>query len=146
MCCFQLLSHVWLFVIPRTAACQAFLSFIISQTQTHVHWAGEGHPASASSAFPFIIWFQSFLASGSFSMSQFFPYGGQSIETSASASVLPMNIQDWFPRRLTGWISLKSKGLLRVFYNTRVQKHQFLGAQLSLWSSFQIHAWLLSFD
>ena len=75
---------------------------------------------------------QSFPASGSFLMSQLFPSGGQSIGTSASASVLPVNIQDSFPFRLTGLISLQSKGLSRVFSNTTVQKHQFFGTQLSL--------------
>ena len=70
--------------------------------------------------------------SGSFQMSQFFTSGGQSIGASASASILPMNIQDWFPLGWTGWISLQSKGLTRVFSNTTVQKHQFFGAQLSL--------------
>ena len=74
-------------------------------------------------------------------MSPFFTSGGQSIGASASASVLPMNIQDWFPLGWTGWISLQSKGLLRVFSNTIVQKHQFFGAQLSLWSSSHIHTW-----
>ena len=78
--------------------------------------------------------FQSFPASGSSQMSQFFASGGQSIGVSASASVLPMNIQDWFPSGLTGLISLESKGLSRVFSNTTVQKHQFFGAQLSLQS------------
>ena len=75
---------------------------------------------------------KSFPASGSFLMSQFFASGGQGIGVSTSVSVLPMNIQDWFPLGWTGWISLKSKGLSRVFSNTTVQKHQFFGAQLSL--------------
>ena len=75
---------------------------------------------------------QSFPASGSFQMSQLFTSGGQSIGVSASASVLPMNTQDWSPLGWTGWISLQSKGLSRVFSNTTVQKHQFFGAQLSL--------------
>ena len=77
----------------------------------------------------------------SFLMSHLFVLGGQSIEASASASVL-MNIQDWFPLRLSGLISLQSRGLSRVF-NTTVQKHQFFGAQLSLWSTSHIHIWLL---
>ena len=68
-------------------------------------------------------------------MSQFFARGGQSVGVSASVSVLPMNIQDWFPLGLTGWISLQSKGLLRVFFNSTVQKHQFFGTQFSLWSN-----------
>ena len=80
---------------------------------------------------------QSFPASESFQMTQFFASGGQSI--GASVSVLPMNIQDWFPLGWTGWISLLSKGLSRVFSNTTVQKHQFFGAQLSLWSNSNIH-------
>ena len=76
-------------------------------------------------------------------MSQFFASGGQSIGVSASASVLPINVQDWFPLGLTGWISLLSKGLSRVFSNTTVQKHQFFGAQLSLYSNSHIRPWLL---
>ena len=90
------------------------------------------HPTISFSVIPFSSCLQSFPASGSFPMSQFFPTGGQSIGISASASVLPMNIQDWFPLGWTGWISFKSKGLSRVFSNTTVQKHQFFGAQLSL--------------
>ena len=86
----------------------------------------------SSSVIPFSSPLQSFPASGSFPMSQFFAWGGQSIGVSASASVLSMNIQDWSPLGWTGWISLQSKGLLRVFANTTVQKHQFFSAQLSL--------------
>ena len=91
------------------------------------HWC---HPTISSSINPFSC-FQFFPASGSFSMSQFFTSGGQSIGVSASASVLPMNIQDWSPSGWTGLLSLTSKGLSRVFSNTTVQKHQFFGAQLS---------------
>ena len=90
------------------------------------------HPTISSSVIPFSSWHQSFPASGSFPLSQLFTSGGQSIRVSGSASVLPMNIQDWFPLGLTGWISLQSKGLSRVFSNTAVQKHQFYSAQLSL--------------
>ena len=90
------------------------------------------HPTISSSVDPFSSHLQSFPESGSFQMSQFFASAGQSIRASASASVLPMNIQDWFPLGWTGWISLLSKGLLRVFSNTTVQKHQFFSAQLSL--------------
>ena len=90
------------------------------------------HPAISSSVIPFSSCLQSFPASGSFQISQLFTSGGQSIGVSASASVLPMNIQDWFPLGLAGLISLQSKGLSRVFSNTTVQKHQFFGAQLSL--------------
>ena len=92
---------------------------------------------------PFSSCLQTFPTSWSFRMGQFFASGGQSIGVSASISVLPMNIQDWFPLRLTGWISLQSKGLSRVFSKTTVQKHQFFSAQLSLWSNSHIHTWLL---
>ena len=90
------------------------------------------HPTISSSVIPFSSCPQSFPASGSFPMSQVFASGGQSIGVSASTSALPMNIQDRFPLGWTGWISLQSKGLSRVFSNTTVQKHQFFGAQLSL--------------
>ena len=90
------------------------------------------HPAISSSVVPFSSCPQSFPASGSFPMSQLFTWGGLSIGVSASTSVPPMNTQDWFPLGWTGWISLESKGLSRVFSNTTVQKHQFFGAQLSL--------------
>ena len=90
------------------------------------------HPAISSSVVPFSSHLQSFPASGSFPLRQFFQSGGQSIGVSASASVLPMNTQDWSPLRWTGWLSLQSKGLSRVFSNTTVQKHWFLGTQLSL--------------
>ena len=99
------------------------------------------HPTISSSVVPFLSCLQSFPASGYFLMSQCFASGGQSI--GASASVLPVNIQDWYPWALTGLISLLSKGLSRVFSNTTVQKHQFFGAQLSLWSNSHIHTWLL---
>ena len=89
------------------------------------------HPTISSSVIPFSSYLQSFPASGSFPMSQFFTSGGQSIGVSASTSVLPMNIQDRFLLGWTGWISLQSKGLSRVFSNTTVQKHQFISAQLS---------------
>ena len=90
------------------------------------------HPVISSSVVPFSSRLESFPTSGSSPMSQFFASGGQNIGASASVSVRPMNIQDWFPLGLTGWISLQSKGLPRVFYNTTVQKHQFFGTQLSL--------------
>ena len=90
------------------------------------------HPTISSSVVPFSSCLQSFPASGSFPLSQFFLSGGQSIRVSALASVLPMIIQDWFPLGWTGWISLQSKGLSRVFSNTTVQKHQFFSAQLFL--------------
>ena len=109
-------------------------------TQTHVHYvSGAIHISSSVVAFSSCL--QSFPASGSFSVSQFFASGSQSIGAgaSASASVFPRNIQDWFPLAWTGLISLQSKGLSRVFSNTTVQKHQFLGAQLSFLSSSHIH-------
>ena len=90
------------------------------------------HATISSSVVPFSSCLQSFPASGFFPVSQFFASGGQSIGASASASVLPMNIQDWFPLGWTGWISLQSKRLSRVFSNTTVQKHQLFSAQLSL--------------
>ena len=101
------------------------------------------HPTISSSVVPFSSHLQSFAASGSFQMSQFFTSGGQSIRVSVSTSVLPMNIQDWFPLGLTGWISLQSMGISRVFSNTTVQKHQFFGTQLSLQPNSHIHTWLL---
>ena len=101
------------------------------------------HPTISSSVVPFSSYLQSFPASGSFPMSQFFTAGGQSIGISASASVLPMNIQDWFPLGLTDLIYLQSKGPSKVFSNTTVQKHQFFSAQLSSYSNSHIHTWLL---
>ena len=101
------------------------------------------HPTISSSVIPFSSRLQSFPASGSFPTSQFFASGGQSIGISASTSGLSMNTQDWFPLGWAGWISMQSKGLSRVFSNTTVQKHQFLGAQFSLQSNSHIHTWLL---
>ena len=112
-------------------------------TQTHIRWAGDAIQPSHPLSSPSSSRLQSFPASGSFQMSQFYTSGGQSIEVSASASVLPMNIQDWFPLGLTGWISLLSKGLSRIFSNNTIQKHRFFGVQLSLWSNSHIHTWLL---
>ena len=108
-------------------------------TQTHVHWVGDdiqpSHPLSSPSPpAP-----QPLPASGSFPMSQLFTWGGQSIGVSALASVLPLNTQDWSPLGWTGWISLQSKGLSRVFSNTAVQKHQFFGTQLTSQSNSHIH-------
>ena len=109
--------------------------------RTHVHWVGVAIQTISSSVIPFSSCLQSFPESGSFPTSQFFASGGQSIR--ASASVLSMNIQDWFPLGLTALISLQSKGLSGVFSNTTIQKHQFFGTQFSLWSSSHIHTWLL---
>ena len=101
------------------------------------------HPAISSSVVPFSSCLQFFPASGSFQMSQRFTSGGQSIGVSASASVLPWTLRTELLLGWTGWITLQSKGLSRVFSNTTVQKHQFFGAQLSLWSNSHIHTWLL---
>ena len=101
------------------------------------------HPTISSSVVLFTSCLWSFPASWSFPISQLLAWGGQSIGVSASASVLPMNIKDWFPLGWTGWISLQSKGFSRVFSNTTVQKHQFFGTQLSSESNSHIHTWLL---
>ena len=111
--------------------------------QTHVHWVSDAiqpfHPLSSLfSSCP-----QSFPASGSFPMSQLFSSGGQSIGVSASALVLARNIQSWFPLGWTGWISLQSKGLSRVFFDTRVWKHKVFGTQPSAWSNSHICTWQL---
>ena len=129
----QSLSHVQLFVTPWITAHQVSLSITNSWSLPNScplsQWC---HPTISSSVVPFSSCPQSFPASGSFPMSQLFTSGGQSIGVSASTSVLWMNTQDWSPLGWTGWISLQSKGLSRVFYNTTVQKHQFFCAQLSL--------------
>ena len=112
--------------------------------QTHVtslsQWC---HPTISSFVLPFSSHLQSLPASGSIPTSRFLASGGQSTRVSASASILTKNIQDWSPLGWTGWISLQSKGLSRVFSSITIQKHQFFGAQLSLWSNFHIHTWLL---
>ena len=129
----QSLRCVWLLVAPWTAAHQASLAITTPRACSNScplsQWC---HLAISSSVIPFSSCLQSIPVSGSFPMNQFFTSGGQNIGISASASVLPMNIQDWFPLGLIGWISLQSKGLSREFSNTIVQKHQFFGAQLSL--------------
>ena len=101
------------------------------------------HPTIPSSVVPFSSCPLSFPASESFPISQLLTSGSKSMGVSASTSALPMNIQDWSPLGWTGWISLRSKGLSRVFSNTTVQKHQFFDAQLSLYSNFHIHTWSL---
>ena len=127
----QSLSHVLLFATPWATAHQVSLSITNSRSPPKPcplsRWC---HPTILSSLVPFSSCPQSFPASKSFPMSQLFISGGQSI--GVSASVLSMNTQDWSPLGWTGWISLQSKGLSRVFSNTTVQKHQFFGAQLSL--------------
>ena len=118
-----------------TPPCPSQTSGVYSNTCPLSQWC---HPTISSFVIPFSH-LQSLPASGSFSMSQFFPSGGQSIGVSGSTSVLPMNTQDWSPLEWTGWISLQSKGLSRVISNTTVQKHQFVGAQLSLYYNSHIH-------
>ena len=134
---FSSVTQSCLFATPWTAACQASLAIINSRSLLKL--------MSIESVMPFnhlilcrplllppIFHLQSFPASGAFQMCQLFTSGGQNIGVSASTSVLPMNIQDRFPLRWTGWISLQSKGLSRVFSNTTVQKHQFFCTELSL--------------
>ena len=132
----QLLSCVWLFMTAWTAAHQASLSFTISWSLPK--WSPLSwwcHPTISSSVVPFSSCLQFFPTSVSFPMSWLFSSGGQCIGASASVSVLPMNIQGWFPLRLTGLISVQSKWLSRVFFNTTVWKHQFFSTQPSLWSN-----------
>ena len=112
-------------------------------TQTHVHWVGDAIQPSHPLVSPSPPAFNLSQHQGFIPMSQFFASGGQSIGTSASPSVFPMNIQNCFPLGLTGGISLLSKRLWRVFSNTTVQMHQFFGAQPSSQSNCHIHTWLL---
>ena len=128
----QLLSCIRLFATPWTAAHQASLSITNSWSLLKLMSIESVMPTISSSVVPFSSWLQSFPTSGSFQMSQLFALGGQNIGVSASTSVLPMNTQDWFPLVWTGWISLQSKGLSRVFSNTTVQKYQFFVTRLSL--------------
>ena len=111
--------------------------------QTHVHWVKWCHPTISSSVTPFSSCPQSFPASGSFPMSQLFALDGQRFGASASPSVLLMNTPLGFPSGLTGFISLQSKGLSRVFSSTTIWKHQFFSPQPSLWSNSHICTWLL---
>ena len=122
-----------------------FLLYLPEVAQTHVHQIGDAFQPSHPLSFPSSPAFNLPQHQGlSFRMSQFFASSGQSIGASTSASVLPMNIQDWFPLGWTGWISLQSKfWLSRVFSTTTVQKHQFFSAQLSLYFDSHIHTWLL---
>ena len=141
----QSLRHVRLFATPWTAAHQASLSITNSQSLLILMSIESVMPSNhLILCCPLFLPHSSFLASGSFPMSQFFASGGQSIGVSASASVLPMNTQDWFPLGWTGLISSQTKGLSRVFSNTTVQKHQFFGIQLSSQSNSHIHTWPLA--
>ena len=135
---FQSLSRVWLFGTPWIAAHQASLCITNSDSRPSSLWC---HPAISSSVVPFSSHLQSLPASESFPMSQPFTWGGQSTGVSALASFLPKNTQGWSPLEWTGWISLLSKGLSRVFSSTTVWKHQFFGAQPSSQSNSHIHTW-----
>ena len=141
----QSLSCVWLFMIPWTAAHQVCLSITNSWSLLKLMSIESVMPSNhlILCRVPFYSHLQSFLAWRSFQMTQFFPSDGQSIGISASASILPMNTQDWFPLGWTCWISLQSKGLSRVFFNTTVQNHHFFSTQFSLQSNSYIHTWLL---
>ena len=140
----QSLSRVWLFATPWITAarpsCPSPTPRVYSNSCPLSWWC---HPAISFSVIPFSSCPQSLPASGSFQMSQLFASGDHNTGVSASASVLPMNTQDWSPLGWTGWISLLSKGLSRVFSNITVQKHQFFGTQLSSQSNSHIHTWLL---
>ena len=143
VCSIQFLSHVWRFVKPSTVAprlpCPSPTPGAYSNSCPSSWWC---HQTISSSAIPFSSCLQSFSVLGSFPMSPLFTSGGQSIGVSSSTSVLPMNIQDWFPWGWNGWISLQSKGHSRIFSNITAQKHQFFGAfgvQLS-------HPWSIQMD
>ena len=140
----QSLSHIWLCDstgLPHSRLpCPSPTPGAYSNSSPSSQWC---HAAISSSVIPFSSCLQSLPASGSFPVSWFSASGGQITRASASASVLPMNIQDWFPLGWTGWLSLQSKGLARVFSNTTVQKHQFFSAQLSSQSNYHIHIWPL---
>ena len=138
----QSLSRVWLFATGWIAVRQDSLSI----TNSQVHWDSRPssqwcHPAISSSVVPFSSCPQSHPTSESLSMSQLFSWGGQSTAVSALASFLPKKSQGWSPSEWTGWISLQSKRLSRVFSNTTGQKHQFFSAQPSSQSNSHIHTW-----
>ena len=135
---FQSLSHVWLFATPWTVSHQASLSIINSRSVLKLMSIQLVMPSNHLIICHPLLLLPSIFPS--ISMSQSFASGGQSI--GASASVLPMNIQDWFPLGLTGLISLQSKGLSRIFSETTIQKHQFFGVQHCLQSSSHIYTWL----
>ena len=139
----ELLSRVWVFVTPWTAACQVSLSFTISQNLLKLMSIKSLMSSIPSSITYFCSCPQSFPASGFFPVSQLFISGGQRIWASDSASFPLMNTQDRFPLGWTSLISLQSKGLSRAFSNTPVQKHQVFSAQPSLWSTSHIRTWLL---
>ena len=141
-CCSVTVVSDFLWSHECTMSGSPILYYLLEFTQIYIYWVGDAiqlsHPLPPPS-----LCHQSFPASGSFSMSQLFTSGSQSIGLSASAPVLPMNVQSWLPLGLTGLISLQSNGLSRVFPNTIVRKHQFFSADSSLWSKSHIHTWLL---
>ena len=140
----QSLSCVQLFATPWIAARQASLFKTNSQSLPNSHPSSQWcHPAISSSVIPFSSCPQSLLASGSFPVSQLFAWGGQSIGVSASASVVPVNTQDWSPLGWTGWISLQSVGTLKRLLQHHSSKHQFFATQLSSQSNLHIHTWPL---
>ena len=139
----QSLSHVQIFETSWSTVCRLSCPSLSLGVWTNScplrQWC---HPIISSSAIPLSSCLQSFPAAGSFQMCQFFASGGQNIGASVSASVLPMNIQDWFPLGLPGLISLQSKGLSRVFSSTTVRGYQFFSIQPSLWFNSHNHKWL----
>ena len=136
----QSFSHVRLFATPWITARRSPTPGVHPDSRPSSQWC---HPAISSSAVPFSSCPQSLPASESFPMSQLFTWDGHSTGVSALASVLPKKSQGWSPSEWTGWISLQSKGLSRIFSNTTVQKHQFFSAQLSSQSNSHIHTWPL---
>ena len=144
VCCFSVTKSCPTLCSPMDCSPLGFpvLHYLLESVQTHIHWVSDAiqpsHPVTSFSSCP-----QSFPASGSFPMSQFFTLCGQSTEALASASVLPVNIQGWFPLGLTGPNSLLTNGLSRVFSSITIWKVQFFSGQLSLWTNSHIHTWLL---
>ena len=150
-CCFSVTQLCLTLCNPMDCSTPGFpvLHHLPELAQIYVHWVDDINPIISFSVIPFSSCLQSFPASGSFPMSQFFASGGQSIEASATALILAMNIQGWFHLGLTGLISSQSRGLSRVFSKTTVKNHQLFGAQPFLRSNSHIHTWLLknnSFD
>ena len=140
----QLLSHVWLFATPWTATRQASVSITNSQSLLKLMSIESVMPSNhLILCHPLLLPPSIFPTIKVFSSERLFTWGGQSIGVSASASIFPMNIQDWFPLEWTGWISLQSRGLSRVFSKATVQRHQFFSTQLSLYSKSHDHIWLL---
>ena len=136
--CSVVSNSLWPHELQASRGCPSPSPGVHSNSRPLSQWC---HPAISSSVVPFSSCPQFLPALESFQMSQLFAWGGQSTGVSASASFLPKNSQDWSPLEWTGWISLQSKGFSRVFSNTSVQKHQFLGAQLSSQSNSHIHTW-----